>query len=459
MKVAIIGGGMMGLSIGYCLSKAGAQVEVYEAADHVGGLADSACLNDGTVVDRFYHTILSSDRRLLELCAELRLTDLLHFRQTRMGFYHNGDIYSMNGMIEFLRFPPLNWLDRMRLGFNVLYAQVLRDWRQLETVSVDEWLIRLSGKRTYENIWRPMLKAKFDGDFAHIPATYIWARLVRMKSTRSGATQKEQAGHLIGGYPTLMEAIAARIRENGNGIHLRQPVQEIWIEDGSVRGIRVSGEQIPFDAVIAAVPVPAFRDLLPAISTAYHDFLAQTEYLSIICPILVLDRSLTGFWTLNITDDRIPFTGIIETTAYIDPTFVGGQHLVYLPKYVAPGSPWLSRDDVEIRRMWLVDLERMFPEFDRRWIRDFVVHRERFVEPLHGLDSSHTIPEIETPVHNLYLATTAQIYPTLTNCESVVGHAAEAASIVMGTEYREQLFAPGSSDSPEKIFQETKFRS
>ncbi len=60
-----------------------------------------------------------------------------------------------------------------------------------------------------------MLKAKFDGSFENTPATYIWARLVRMKSTRSGAKQKEEAGHLIGGYNTLIQAMAKRIRETG----------------------------------------------------------------------------------------------------------------------------------------------------------------------------------------------------------------------------------------------------
>ncbi len=145
----------------------------------------------------------------------------------------------------------------------------------------------------------------------------------------------------------------------------------------------------------------------------------------------MLDRPLTGYWTLNITDDRIPFTGVIETTAYIDPQYVGGHPLIYLPKYTAPDSEWRQKTDDEIREIWLQNLETMFPNFDRSWIRYFLVHREAYVEPLHRLNATHLIPSVKTPIENLYLATTAQIYPALTNGESVSRHAREAAQVVL----------------------------
>ncbi len=437
MTVGIIGGGIMGISLGYFLSQQGVEVEVFEASPVLGGLAGPIILEDGTAVDRFYHAILSSDRHLRQLCAELGLADQLRFRETKMGFFYNDEIYSMNSAVEFLRFPPLNWIDRFRLGLTVLYAQFVRDWHQLESISVEDWLVRWSGRGAYENIWRPLLKAKFDGNFADAPATYIWSRLVRMKSTRSGANQKEEAGHLIGGYITLIEAMADRIEEAGGRIHLRCPVQEILIEHGRAQGIRISGETHPFSAVVATLQVPIFRRLIPSAGQDYHDYLGQTKYLGIIATLLVLDRPLTDYWTLNITDDRIPFTGIIETTTYIDPKYVGGHHLAYLPKYTAPDSELQKLSDDEIREVWLRHLEAMFPDLDRDWVRYFLVHRERYVEPLHGLNQAHLIPSVRTPVENLYLATTAQIYPALTNGESVSQHAREATHTILGEYDRE----------------------
>jgi len=433
-RIGIVGGGIMGISLGYFLSRHNVKVTIYEASPVLGGLAGPIYLEDGTAVDRFYHAILSSDRHLGDLCKELGIDDQLRFRETKTGFYYDGKIHPMNNMVEFLKFPPLGWVDRFRLGLTVLAAQFIRDWRSLESISVQDWLLKWSGKGTYQNIWRPMLKAKFDGGFDNTPATYMWSRLVRMKSTREGANQKEMAGHLIGGYITLIKAMKEKILAAGGEVLLQTAVKEIAIEDGTAAGIRLaSGEVKRFDKVVCTLQTPIFQKLIPLAVQNYHDFLNRTAYLGIIAPLLVLDRPLSGNWTLNITDDRFPFTGVIETTAYIDPKYVGGHHLIYLPKYTAPGSSWQRKTDEEIKQIWLENLQRMFPGFDPASVRYFLIHRERYVEPLHRLNETDSIPEVKTPIENLYLATTAQIYPALTNGESVSRHAREAAEIVLGT--------------------------
>jgi protoporphyrinogen oxidase len=432
MKIGIIGGGIMGISLGYYLSQKDYEVEIFEASPILGGLAGPIRLEDGTNVDRFYHAILSSDRHLRELCQELGIEDQLRFNETKMGFYYNNAIYPMNNIVDFMKFPPLGWIDRFRLGLTILAAQFYKDWRNLESVNVEKWLLRLSGKRTFKNIWRPMLMAKFDGGFEDTPATYIWSRLVRMKSTRGGASQKEEAGHLIGGYITLIQAMAEKIRQKGGEIHLSTPVKEIVIEDGKAVGIRMADGQVNhYDSVAATVQSPIFARLIPSADPQYLDYLTQSDYLGVVAPLLILERPLTGYWTLNITDESIPFTGVIETTSYIDPKYVGGYHLVYLPKYTAPGSPWQKKTDDEIRQIWQENLKRMFPGFDQSTIKYFLVNRERYVEPLHGLNQTHLIPEVKTPVKDLYLSTTAQIYPALTNGESVSKHARDSAEIII----------------------------
>ena len=432
-KIGIIGGGIMGISLGYFLSKQGIPVTIYEASPVLGGLAGPIILDDGTAVDRFYHAILSSDRHLSELCKELGIADQLRYKETKTGFYYQSEIHPMNNIVEFLKFPPLGWIDRFRLGLTVLAAQFIKDWNDLESVSVQSWLLKWSGQTTFQNIWRPMLKAKFDGGFDTVPATWIWSRLVRMKSTREGANQKEMAGHLIGGYITLIQAMKEKILAAGGEILLKTPVKEIVIENGKTTGILLaSGEKVHCDKVVCTLQTPIFQRLIPGASKEYHEFLGRTEYLGIIAPLLVLDRPLSGRWTLNITDDRFPFTGVIETTAYIDPKYVGGHHLVYLPKYTAPGSPWQQKTDEEIEQIWLENLQEMFPDFDPASIQYFLCHRERFVEPLHKIDETDSIPEVKTPIENLYLATTAQIYPALTNGESVSKHARDASEIVLG---------------------------
>ena len=334
MKIAILGGGIMGLSAGYYLARGGAEVEVFEASPALGGLAGAMYLPDGTAVDRFYHTILPRDDNVRQLCSELGIDEALRFQPTRTAFFYRGRLHSMNNIVEFLRFPPLGWIDRFRLGLTVIAAQMVRDWRRLEGISVERWLVRVGGRKAFQNIWRPLLRSKFDGTlFDDVPATWVWSRLVRMKSARRGATQQEGAGHLVGGHATLVNALAQKIRESGGTIHTCSPAEEIVIEDGAAVGVRLGRDVRRFDAVLATVQTPVFERLIPLADAGYREFLRKTDYLGVVCPLLVLDRPLTGYWTVNITDDSIPFTGVIETTAYIDPKYVGGHHLVYLPKY------------------------------------------------------------------------------------------------------------------------------
>jgi protoporphyrinogen oxidase len=446
MKVAIIGAGIMGVSLGYFLSQAGLEVEIFEASPVLAGLAGPMTLEDGVEVDRFYHTILSSDSHLRQLCQELGIQEQFRFKKTGTGFYRAGQISFMNGLMDFLRFPPLNPLERLRLGLTVFYAQLVKDWQKLEKIRLGDWLSRVSGQGVYKKIWQPMLKAKFDGQFDDIPATWMWSRLVRTKSTRDGASQKEEAGHLIGGYKVLLEAMARKIERAGGKIHLKCPVQEVVIEAEATPGIRIQNKLYSFDAVVVTAQLPVFQRLIPGATPAYHDYLAKTDYLGIICPLLVLDRPLTGVWTLNIADDHVPFTGIIETTTYIDPKYVGGHHLVYVPKYTVPDSHWQAMPDAEIREIWLRHLEEMFPTFNRNSVRYFLVNRTRYVEPLHPLDSMHLIPAVKTPVEHLYLATTAQIYPALTNGESVTRHARQAAQTIL-----EDIQQKTSSNLPEQM--------
>lgn len=421
----------MGVSLGYLLTEQGVTVDIYEASSTLAGLAGPLVLNDGVAVDRFYHAILSSDTHLIDLCKGLGIAHRLQFQETKMGFYHANHIYPMNNAIEFLRFPPLGWVDRFRLGLTIMAAQFIRDWQKLEGISVEAWLLQWSGQNTFNNIWRPMLKAKFDGGFDNVPATWIWSRLVRMKSTREGANQKEEAGHLVGGYITLLSAMIEKIEAAGGNIYMNTPVQEVVIEGARATGLCIKNQHVAYDTVACTMQTPVFSRLIPQADVAYRRQISKQEYLGIICPLLVLDRPLTGYWTINITDDDIPFTGIIETTAYIDPKYVGGHHLVYLPKYTALGSAWQEKSDAEIEAVWMKHLGQMFPDFDRASIREFTVHRTQFVEPLHGLNEADLIPDIKTPIENLFLATTSQIYPALTNGESVSRHARRAAEVIL----------------------------
>jgi len=428
-SVAIVGGGIMGISVAYYLARRGVVCDVFEASPVLGGLAGPLVLPDGVEVDRYYHAILSSDRHVQDLCAELGIADRLRFKETATAVFTAGGLHTMSTVSQLLRFRPLPPVDRLRLGLLIGLAQCYRDWQALDQISVEEWLVRLGGRSLFDRLWGPMLAAKFDGEYARVAATWMWARLVRMKSTREGASQRERTGHLIGGYATLLSAMAGRITAAGGSIRLRCPIDQVEINGNRLVGLRVGGEIHHADTVVLTPQEPIAARLIPDAPADLLQRLSSTRYLGIVCPLIVMDRPLTDIWTVNIADTGVPFTGVIETTSYIDPQHVGGHHLVYVPKYTAPDSRWLTMSDGEVREAWLSALERMCPAFSRAHVRYMSIHRERYVDPLHPVGGP-PVSSLRMPVDGLYLATTAQIYPALTSGESVTRHAAAAADVI-----------------------------
>jgi protoporphyrinogen oxidase len=433
--VAIIGGGIGGVMLAYELAKAGVEVTIYERGTQLGGLA-TFIHYDGVRVDRFYHTILSSDLSMQHLIEESGVKGVLHFTETKQGFYDNGHIYPFNTPVDFMRFPPLNLFQRFRLGLQVIAAQFEKDADKMDTVPVEKWLLRISGRGVVEKVWKPLLRAKFDSESQDVPATYIWARLRRMMSTRQGVTSKEMMCYLEGGYFTLIEALVERCKTLGVKFREKTEVQRILVEDGRAVGVEIDGQQCRYDAVIGTLSSPIFARMLPEIPEsvgAYRNLLMEQEYLGVLCPLLILRKRLTPYYVLNITDASIPFTAVVETTNLIDPQYVGDRHLVYLPKYLAPGSELMSWSDEQVRIEWMRHFQRMFPDYDPAGIEAFTVQRAGFVEPLIPIGKTGQIPEIETPIKGLYLSNSVMVYPALNNGEAITRLATRTARTVLAT--------------------------
>ncbi len=158
-KIAIIGSGFLGLILALRLSEHGNQVTIFESANEIGGLASVWQIGD-VVWDKHYHVTLLSDSFTRKIVGELGLENEFEWVETKTGFYTDSKLISMSNSFEFLKFPPLDLISKFRFGGTIFYASRVRDWKSLEKISVEDWLTKLSGKKTFEKMWNPLLKAK-----------------------------------------------------------------------------------------------------------------------------------------------------------------------------------------------------------------------------------------------------------------------------------------------------------
>jgi protoporphyrinogen oxidase len=394
-NVAVVGGGVLGLSLAFRLSTLGHHVEIFESAPRLGGLATWHDYGPFTW-DRFYHCILPTDVHLIALLEDLGLGGDLVWRQTGTGYYARGRCYPMSRTWDHLKFPLLSIADKARIGATIAYATLAADPTKLYGITAEDWLIRWCGRRGYEVFWRPLLKAKFGSFYDRVAAVFIWATLTRLFGARSGAASKEKLGYVRGGYRRILERFETTLRAASAEVHLGTPISAIR-DVGSPEhpqceltfGRNGSAGRRTFDHVLFTGPTGAARplvgpSLVPVVERALREHPASRSYLGIACLVLAVRRPLTPFYVLNVGDEGVDLTGVIEMTNLVDAEAeTAGLSLVYVPKYMDSDDPMLAADDRDLERS-LMDrgMKKIFPDFRTADIVYSGIHRAKFVQPL-----------------------------------------------------------------------------
>jgi protoporphyrinogen oxidase len=409
-QVVVVGGGYTGLAAAFDLARAGHQVTVLESAGELGGLA-SAFPVGHTRLERFYHHWFTNDVHVMGLIRDLGAEDQVRCRPTVTGMYYANRLFRLASPLDLLRFTALSLPDRIRLGLLVIKARMEKDWRRLDHISAAEWLTRLAGPQVYRVVWEPLLKGKF-GEFAErVSASWFWAKLVLRGGSR-GKGAHEHLAYFEGGFAALTDRLAADIVAHGGVVRTRAPASGLVVEDGRVTGVLVGAEVVPCDSVICTPALPIIADLLEPHTPA--DFVArlrQVEYLANVCLILLLDRSLSGLYWMNVNDPTFPFVGIIEHTNFEPPESYEGHHIVYLSKYLPESAELYRMKDDEVLRYALPHIKRMFPDFQEEWIKASHVWHARYGQPVVTTGYGDLVPPRSTPVEGVHIATMAQVYP------------------------------------------------
>ena len=431
--IGILGGGITGLTAAYYLLRAGARVTVLESGSQLGGLATYFDFGPFSW-DRFYHCILTSDSALLELIDDLGLTSELHWTETKTGFFVDGALHSMSSAVDFLRFPPLSLFQKLRLGLGILYAARIRDGRPLEQRLAAEWLTKIFGAANYRKMWGPLLKCKLGACREETSAAFIWTYIARYYSTRDkSAGQKERLGYITGGYRTVFARLVERIEALGGAIVTGAPVQRLESDPlGGGIDVETAQRRFHFDQAVATIPTKRLVSIAPQLTPGYVCKLNSIKYLGVVAFVLLLKRPLSKYYVLNLTDEDLPFTGVIEMTNLISLEETAGRHLVYLPKYTVPGDPLFDAPEEELWPVFRQGLRRVIPGLDDSVIEKRLLFRERLVQPVPVLHYSDSVPEMQTPVDGLFLANTTQIINSNLNNNAMVKIARQAVRLITG---------------------------
>jgi protoporphyrinogen oxidase len=416
----IVGGGMMGMTLAHRLSQRGHKVTLFEAAPELGGLVSPWKMND-VEWDKFYHVILLSDSRTRNILKDIGLDDKIEWVETKTGFYMNGKLYSMSDTIEFLKFPTLNLIDKFRLGLTIIVASRIKDWKRLEKTPVTEWLRRWSGKRTFNKIWLPLLRAKLGESYQRTSAVFIWATIQRLYGARRSGLKKEMFGYVPGGYKKVIEMFKQKLLSEGVAVRTNYAAREVITSSSGKPSIAFgNGASQEFDEVIVTLPSGIAAKLCKELSETEIRKLNNVEYLGVICLAVLLDKPISPYYITNITDTRFPFTGVIEMSALVDKKYLGGKSLVYLPKYVTSDDPLFNQSDDEIRNYFLDNFRKMYPWLTDDNIKFAGVAKAKHVITVAKLNYSEILPGIKTSMPGVSIINTSHIKDGTLNVNETV---------------------------------------
>ncbi len=416
MNIGIIGAGALGLAAAYDFTKAGHKVAVYERAPFLGGQAATFDVGGGRL-EKGYHHLFRSDRYMVDLIHELGLGPKLAWIESKVGFFHGGTIHKFTTPMDLLKFKPLPMYDRVKLGLLTLRLQRKKYWPQeYEKVTAEEWMKRHAGKRIYEVIWEPMLRGKFGVNASQVSMAWLWGKIYLRTASRGKSLAKEQLGYPMGSFGEVFDVLEATIKKQGGEIIYPSSVEQVIVENGRATGLRIRHkdgreERRAFDRILSTTPSYIFPRLVPELPSDYAAKLSKVVYQAAVLIVMELDRPFSWAYWLNVADRSIPFVGVIEHTNYIDKSHYGGNHVVYLSNYLAKDSPYYKMTPDELWQSYIPALKKINPDFDPSWVKKRHYHKEDAAQPIIGLNYSRQIPSLKTPINDLWLANTTQIYP------------------------------------------------
>lgn len=413
-RLAVIGGGFTGLVAAYDAAKEGHDVTIYEFQGHLGGLASSFDLG-GYSIERAYHFLYQSDQDILMLAKELGIHDKFHFHPSTIRYFHEGVDYPFMTPIDLIRFKPLSFIGRIRLGVMTLYLKKVKNWRPLSTVTAWDWLNTWMGKEVTREIWEPLLRGKFNHFYDKITMSWLWGRFNVRARSQNKDFSGEKLGYPEGGFTIIVDALVNELNKHNVVIKTNTGIHTIRqnLNSGVVLTTK-AGENHEYDGVIATVPSPVFAGMIAgdsAISSEYIERLKSVDYLDAVVMVFRTTQTITDAFWYNIKDNRVPFLTLLSTSALVGTKQFGGSQVYFVGAYIPRDHAYMS-DESDIEAEWKAGLSVMFPNFDPSQIQELKI--SKFKDAQHivdiGYEENKLVP-FATPITGLYLANFSQIYP------------------------------------------------
>lgn len=425
-KVVIIGGGASGVAVALELLDAGYKdISIYEAEENLGGLAYSF-LHNGKYFHTGYHQILESDKPLLNLLKRVNLLDKVFWKKCANVIYHDGKIYDLTKLKDFIKFP-LSIMSKLRFIYFMLICYTKKDWSRLEDTSADEWISKLAGKEVLDKLFAPLFDIKFGLKANQVSATWVGSRLgAKEASCRFGCLPGLEWTH------ELFKNSKEYLESHGVKVFTNTRVAKIITENNKISGITVnersndnvvsSEEHILADIVVSTMSPIILNKLIDL----QDPILDKIEYIDSISTIISTKHTAQNVYWLMLMKPR-EFSGGIFKLTDLNPT-LGSDNEIILNFFtnVDNGKTYNMSDD-ELINSYKETYKSIYQEsLEISWYK---INRIPYVSAKYI--KGYQNPNPRTKINGLYLTGNFMSYPSVTSTGTAIQAGIDSSKAIL----------------------------
>src|SRR5262245_17389967 len=368
LDVAIVGGGLAGLTAAALLAARGQRVTVFERSETPGGRVV-------THIKRGFHLNYGPHAWFIGSSATKVLAGLGVALDGRIP-RPSGAFALAAGRLHTLPIGFMSFLTTDLLGAHgkLEAARVLASLSRLDTTAFDRvpmanWLSDHVGDDAARGLVEMFVRV---ASYAHAP--HLLSAGAGLASLR--VVLKDNVRYLHGGWQSIVDSLQARARSAGARLVTGAHVAEV-LHDDVVRGIRLaSGDIVPAPNVVIAATPGVVRDLAPrapaATGPAWHPTPAKAACLDLGLARLPKPANILAFGV-----DRPLYYSVHSATARLAPE---GAAVIHVAKYLDPETAHDPNADER-------ELEDLMDRLQPGWRAEVVVRRF-----LPAMTVTHAIP-------------------------------------------------------------------
>lgn len=368
--VAIIGGGIAGLTAATFLHRHQIPVVLYEAGAKLAGLAASFYDTDGFSYDFGAHFITNRLAAAIGVGAQCRT---VHYYGESV--YLNGKTYSY----------PFGLLQVPRFLWGGLSSRISPVSDDRKNSSAAEWFRAAYGQALANEVALPLLEAWSGAPAAVLSAAVgnklqntvgqtLWLKLASRLTGRAVACgyshempENPYVWHVYpqGGIGQLCQHLAGQLPEGT--IRLESPVEAILVEADRAKAVRVHGQEYPVAAVISTAPCPILAKLVEG--TPVLQSLAQFRYRPMVFVNLRFQgRGLLPDAVVWTPESDFPFFRLTETPLSMPWLAPSEKTLITVDLGCAVGDEIWRMDEEALGHFCVEHLLPLIPDAHRRYL-------------------------------------------------------------------------------------------